>query len=104
MALYVVATPIGNSKDITLRALEILKSAELIIGEEMKVLRQILKNAGVQAPQAETLNEHSTTKDIEFFVGECRDKTVALVSDCGTPGFCDPGADLVKACRKAGVA
>lgn len=104
MALHVVSTPIGNPKDITLHAVEILKSADLVIGEEMKALRQILKNAGVMAAKTETLNEHSTDKDIEFFVGECRSKIVALVSDCGTPGFCDPGADLVKACRKAGVA
>jgi 16S rRNA (cytidine1402-2'-O)-methyltransferase len=103
MALYVVSTPIGNPKDITLHAVDILTSADLVIGEEMKVLRQILKNVGVQAPATETLNEHSDEKDIEFLVGECRDKIVALVSDCGTPGFCDPGADLVKACRKAGI-
>lgn len=104
MALFVVATPIGNSKDFTLRALEALRSADLVIGEEPKALRSILKAAGVQAPAVDRLNEHSTPKDIEFFVGECRDKNVALVSDCGTPGFCDPGSDLVAACRKAGVA
>lgn len=104
MALFVVATPIGNPKDISMRALEVLKSAELIIGEELKELRQILKNAGVQALAMDQLNEHSTSKDIEFFVGECRSKNVALVSDCGTPGFCDPGSDLVKACRDSGIA
>jgi 16S rRNA (cytidine1402-2'-O)-methyltransferase len=104
MALFVVATPIGNDKDFTLRALEVLKSAELVIGEELKALRPILKAAGVMAPAMEQLNEHSTSEDIEFLLGECRTKSVALVSDCGTPGFCDPGADLVAACRKAGVA
>lgn len=103
MALFVVATPIGNDKDFTLRALEVLKSAELVIGEELKALRPILKAAGVMAPAMEQLNEHSTAQDIEFLLGECREKSVALVSDCGTPGFCDPGADLVAACRKAGV-
>jgi 16S rRNA (cytidine1402-2'-O)-methyltransferase len=104
MALFVVATPIGNDKDFTLRALEVLKAADLVIGEELKALRPILKAAGVMAPAMEQLNEHSTGEDIEFLLGECRDKNVALVSDCGTPGFCDPGADLVAACRKAGVA
>lgn len=103
MPLFVIATPIGNPQDISLRAVEILRQAELVIGEELKVLRQILKSVGVQAPHLERLNEHSTRDDIDFFVKECQQKNVALVSDCGTPGFCDPGADLVKACRTAGV-
>lgn len=104
MALFVVATPIGNDKDFTLRALEVLKAADLVVGEELKALRPILKAAGVMAPALEQLNEHSSAEDVEFLVGECRSKNVALVSDCGTPGFCDPGADLVAACRRAGVA
>jgi 16S rRNA (cytidine1402-2'-O)-methyltransferase len=104
MALFVVATPIGNPGDFTQRGLEALRSADLIIGEELKPLRQILKAAGVQAPAMDQLNEHSRPADIEHFLGECRVKNVALVSDCGTPGFCDPGADLVAACHKAGVA
>lgn len=104
MALFVVATPIGNPKDISERALETLRTADLIIGEEMKVLRQTLKNAGVNGIPLEQLNEHSDARDFEHFVEECRSKKVALVSDCGTPGFCDPGAELVDACAKAGVA
>lgn len=103
MALFVVATPIGHPADITLRALETLKSADLVIGEELKALRQILKAAGIQAGRTDQLNEHSRPEDIEYFVGECRDKTVALVSDCGTPGVFDPGAELVSACRRAGI-
>ncbi len=103
MALFMVATPIGNNKDFSLRALEILREADLIVGEETKALRQILKAAGVQAKAMDQLNEHSDKKDIEFLTGECRDKTVALVSDCGTPGFADPGADLVASCRRAGI-
>jgi len=103
MALFVVATPIGNNKDFTVRALEVLRSADLVVGEELKALRPILKAAGVMAPALEQLNEHSSAEDVEFLVGECRAKSVALVSDCGTPGFCDPGADLVAACRAAGV-
>jgi 16S rRNA (cytidine1402-2'-O)-methyltransferase len=103
MPLFVVATPIGNEKDFSRRALEVLRSAQLIIGEELKVLRQILKAAGVQGIVLDRLNEHSGPQDIAHFVEECRTKTVALVSDCGTPGFCDPGADLVAACAQAGV-
>lgn len=103
MALFVVATPIGNPKDITSRAYDILRSADLIIGEELKALRQILKNAGIQAKAMDQLNEHSKPADIQFLMQECRDKKVALVSDCGTPGFCDPGAELTKACHQAGI-
>jgi 16S rRNA (cytidine1402-2'-O)-methyltransferase len=103
MALFVVATPIGNSKDFTERALEALRTADLVIGEELKPLRQILKSAGVQAPAMDQLNEHSRPADVEHLLEQCRVKNVALVSDCGTPGFCDPGADLVHACHKAGI-
>lgn len=98
MALFVVATPIGNSQDLSIRARESLANADLVIGEELKVLRQTLKSAGVQAPATDELNEHSNAKDIEHFVSECAVKNVVLVSDCGTPGFCDPGAELVAAC------
>lgn len=104
MPLFVVATPIGNPQDFSARALEALRAADLVIGEETKVLRQILKAAGVQARAIDQLNEHSTAQDIAHFVNECRDKNVALVSDCGTPGFCDPGAELVQACAQEEVA
>jgi len=100
MPLFVIATPIGNPKDFTLRALEILRTADLIIGEEPKALRQILKAAGVQAKATDQLNEHSDSRDIEHLSEACRDQTVALVSDCGTPGFSDPGAELVAACAR----
>lgn len=103
MSLFVVATPIGNPEDLSPHAAEVLKSADLVIGEELKVLRQILKHAGVQAKSIDQLNEHSKPGDIQFLLNECRTKKVALVSDAGTPGFCDPGADLVKACHQAGV-
>lgn len=103
MPLFMVATPIGNPADLSERAREILRKADLIIGEELKELRQTLKAAGVQARAMDQLNEHSREADIEHFVSEARSKKVALVSDCGTPGFCDPGADLVKACRKEGI-
>lgn len=103
MPVFIVATPIGNPSDISLRAKETLAQADLVIGEELKELRQILKAAGVQAKAIDQLNEHSRPADIEHFVREARDKNIALVSDCGTPGFCDPGADLVDACYRAGI-
>lgn len=103
MALSVVATPIGNPFDISLRAVEALKDAELIIGEERKITALILKTHKIGQKTIELLNEHSDKEDLEFLLSECKTKNVALVSDCGTPAFCDPGADLVKACRKQSI-
>ena len=102
MALYIVATPIGNEEDISLRAIRHLKAADLVIGEEPRPVRQLLKTLEITKP-IDKLNEHSDQKDIEFFVSECSKKNVVLVSDAGTPGFCDPGNQLVKACREAGI-
>lgn len=100
MSLHLVSVTIGHPDDISLRALQTLREAEVIIGEETKPLFQLLKHHQIPRPaMAEFLNEHSKDVDIDFFVGLCREKKVALVTDCGTPGFCDPGAVLVKRCR-----
>ncbi len=102
--LYLVSVPVGHPDDISLRALQILKTAEVIIGEETKPLFQLLKHHNIPRPEvAEFLNEHSKDVDIDFFVGLCREKNVALVTDCGTPGFCDPGAALVRRCRMENI-
>lgn len=103
MALFVVATPIGHPKDITVRALETLKKADLIIGEEERELSKFLKINNLLDKPTQLLNEHSIKKDIEELLNLCRQKNVALVSDCGTPGFCDPGSDLVQLCHKNSI-
>lgn len=103
MSLYIVATPIGNADDITLRALEILKSAQIIIGEERSVCSKLLKKYGIEGKTIELLNEHSTNTEIEALLTLCKSQTCALVSDAGTPVFCDPGSHLIKLCREAGV-
>ena len=104
MSLTLVSVPIGHTGDITLRAVDVLRSADLIIGEETKPLFQLFRDLGLPRPEkAEFLNEHSKDVDYEFFLEQCRTKKVALVTDCGTPGFCDPGAELVRRCRAAGV-
>lgn len=103
MPLFVVATPIGNPQDISMRAIEVLRKADVIIGEELKVLRQTLKSVQIQARQIDVLNEHSTAEDIAHFVEIGRTHNLALVSDCGTPGFCDPGAELVRAFHDAKI-
>ncbi len=104
MSLYVIATPIGNPQDLSFRAHSILSQADLIIGEEPKVLRRRLKEWGLPLKPMECLNEHSRQGDLSELAELCLShSTVALVSDCGTPGFCDPGAELVALCRKKGV-
>jgi 16S rRNA (cytidine1402-2'-O)-methyltransferase len=98
--LYVVATPIGDTAEITLRALQILKEADIVLCESTKEASKLLKVHAIKANSYEVLDEHSKPEDIKELLKMCREKTVALVSDCGTPGFCDPGADLIGLCRK----
>jgi 16S rRNA (cytidine1402-2'-O)-methyltransferase len=100
MSLTVVATPIGNYLDITLRAIETLKSCDAIICEELKPARVLLKRIGIE-PSSKLLyqlNEHSKTPELPEYLNLCREKNIALISDCGTPGFCDPGSQLVNLC------
>lgn len=101
--LYVVATPIGDSSEITLRALEILKSCELIICEGTKETSKLLRAHGLSGKKYEILDEHSKPEDLHRLLQLCRAQDAALVTDCGTPGFCDPGADLVRLCRQNGL-
>lgn len=100
MALFVVATPIGHKDDISLRALDILKQVPVVIGEERKEVSKLLRSHGITGKELELLNEHSEPFDVERLMNICRERDVALVTDCGTPGFCDPGARLVALCRK----
>lgn len=104
MSLILVATPIGHSKDITLRALESLREADIVIGEEFREVSTLLKRLEIVGKKMEVLNEHSKDDDILALAELCAQHKVALVTDCGTPGFCDPGARLVAVCRKKGIA
>ncbi len=103
MSLTLVATPIGDPKDISLRALEALRACDFILGEEKRVLMPFLKSHGLEKKPVDFLNEHSKERDLKDYLGLCREKYVCLVSDCGTPGFCDPGADLVELCRNENI-
>lgn len=101
MKLSVVATPIGNLEDITLRALRIFKEADLILCEDTRVTRKLLSHYEITTP---TLSFHSqsgaskTQKIIELLK---EDKHIVLVSDAGTPGVSDPGAELLSDIREA---
>lgn len=99
MSLTLVPTPIGHKDDFTLRGLAALREAEVLIVEEYKESSQWLRAHGITGKEMHLLNEHSTANDCAELLKLCESKNVALITDCGTPGFADPGADLVKLCR-----
>lgn len=95
--LYLIPTPIGNWEDMTLRALRLLKEVDLVVCEEFKEGKTLLKKAGLERP-LENLNEHNTIEATKRILGYLLGgKSVALVSDGGTPVFSDPGTELVQA-------
>ncbi|MEK6773329.1 MAG: 16S rRNA (cytidine(1402)-2'-O)-methyltransferase [Bdellovibrionota bacterium] len=102
--LYLVATPIGDPQEISLRALTVFKMAEVVICESTKETAQLLKFHGITGKKFEILDEHSKADDLKYLLELCRQSNVALASDCGTPGFCDPGAELVKLCNQNDIA
>lgn len=101
-ALYVVATPIGNLSDVTLRALEVLRSVGIIAAEDTRVTRRLLERHGISAKLI-AVHEHNERTAAQRIVGLLTEgNSVALVSDAGTPGIADPGATVVAAVRDAG--
>ncbi|MEK7167843.1 MAG: 16S rRNA (cytidine(1402)-2'-O)-methyltransferase [Patescibacteria group bacterium] len=94
--LYIVGTPIGNLKDITLRALEILKSADLIACEDTRVSKKLLDHYEIKTKLV-SYHQHSNEKKVSFLLQELASgKEIALITDAGTPGISDPGNLLVK--------
>jgi 16S rRNA (cytidine1402-2'-O)-methyltransferase len=101
--LYLVATPIGNYDDMTVRALNTLRSADLVIYEERREGDRLMRHFGIEKP-VETLNEHNEAASSHNILHHLRTgKNVALVSDCGTPVFSDPGQLLVAKAIAAGI-
>lgn len=95
--LFIVATPIGNAQDITLRAIETLKSVDAIICEERKDGSRLLKQLEITGKPLIELNEHNEGEMIqEVLIDLMNGKNMALISDCGTPVFSDPGKLLLK--------
>jgi len=94
--LYIVATPIGNLKDITLRALETLKSADLILAEDTRVIQKLLFHYEIKRP-VKRYDEYSKSGVYEEIKSRLqKGEAVVLVSDAGTPGIADPGPKLVE--------
>jgi 16S rRNA (cytidine1402-2'-O)-methyltransferase len=101
--LYIVATPIGNLRDITLRALDILKTADLVAAEDTRVTGGLLSAYGISA-RLFACHEHNERSAAAALVDKLRaGSSIALVSDAGTPGISDPGAVVVRAARAAGI-
>ena len=102
--LYIVATPIGNLEDITLRALRVLKEADLIAAEDTRHTRKLLSYFGIKTPLISYHAHNQASRGPELIRRLEAGENMALVSDAGTPGFSDPGADLVARAWEAGVA
>ena len=100
--LYVVATPIGNLEDITLRALKVLKSVQLVAAEDTRRTGILLRHFDIKVPIV-SVHEHNERGRVEKIAARlAKGESVALVTDAGTPGVSDPGATLVGAIRAAG--
>ncbi len=102
-ALYIVSTPIGNMEDISFRALFILRNTDIIAAEDTRVTNNLLKHYNIQKRIISYYSRVENTK-IDFIISELKEnKTVALVSDAGTPCISDPGNILVSRCIEEGI-
>jgi 16S rRNA (cytidine1402-2'-O)-methyltransferase len=101
-SLYIVATPIGNLEDITLRALRVLREASLIAAEDTRTTRKLLSHYDIHTPLT-SYHDHNRAQKIPVIVKALEQGDVALVSDAGTPGISDPGLELVQAAIDRGV-
>jgi 16S rRNA (cytidine1402-2'-O)-methyltransferase len=103
VCLYIVPTPIGNLADITYRAINILNEVDLILAEDTRTSSVLLKHYNIQKPVS-SYHQHNEHKIAEHLVQQLQvGKTMALITDAGTPGISDPAYLLVKACIEAGV-
>ena len=101
--LYLVPTPIGNLDDITLRALQVLREADSILAEDTRTTSVLLKHFGIEKRMQayHKFNEHAVVQSVAAAIAAGR--SIALVSDAGTPGISDPGFLLVRTCLEAGI-
>jgi 16S rRNA (cytidine1402-2'-O)-methyltransferase len=101
--LYIVPTPIGNLEDITLRALRILKEADMILAEDTRTTGNLLKHFSI-SNKLQSHHLHNEHKSIEYLVEHMKaGQTLALVSDAGTPAISDPGFMLIRECIKNNI-
>ena len=101
--IKIISTPIGNFADITLNALESLKNADVILCEDTRKTDVLLKFHNILGKKLLIHNEHTTEKDLDYFLELAKTQTVCLVCDAGTPLICDPGHKIIAKARKEGV-
>ncbi len=100
--LYVVATPIGNLEDISLRALRVLREVKLIAAEDTRKTRRLLNAYNIETPLT-SYHEHSKRAKLDYLLGYLEKEDLALVSEAGMPGLSDPGYDLIVAAIEGGI-
>jgi len=100
--LFVVATPIGNLEDISLRALRVLREVTVIAAEDTRRTAKLLSYYGIHTPTL-SFHAHNSHARLPQLLKRLRHESIALVTDAGTPGVSDPGAELVAACRQEGL-
>jgi 16S rRNA (cytidine1402-2'-O)-methyltransferase len=98
--LYVVATPIGNLSDITIRALEVLKSVDLVASVDTRHSGMLLKHFGIKKPLLSYHEHNEAMRTAQLAERLAAGETVALITDAGTPGLSDPGARLIRECTR----
>ncbi len=96
--LYIVATPIGNLGDITLRSLEVLKSVDLVAAEDTRHSGMLMKHFGIKKPFISYHEHNEAKRTAELIERLAGGETVALITDAGTPGLSDPGLRLIREC------
>ena len=101
--LYVVATPIGNLGDMTLRALEVLKSVDVIAAEDTRHSGMLLKHFEIKKPLVSYHEHNEAMRTAQLVERLAADENVALITDAGTPALSDPGARLIRACIERGL-
>jgi 16S rRNA (cytidine1402-2'-O)-methyltransferase len=101
--LYIVPTPIGNLQDITLRAIEVLKSADLILAEDTRTSSKLLNHYQIHRPLS-SYHQHNEHKILQHLVNQLMEgKNIAVITDAGTPGISDPAFLLIRECIKVEI-
>lgn len=103
MPLVFVPTPLGNLRDITLRAIDVLKECELVVAEDSRVARRLLSALSLPGKEIRSYREQNARSATGPILARARSALVAVVTDAGTPGISDPGTELVAAAREAGI-
>jgi 16S rRNA (cytidine1402-2'-O)-methyltransferase len=100
--LYVVATPIGNLEDITLRALRVLREVKLIAAEDTRKTRRLLNHYNIKTPVT-SYYEHNKLSKLDYILDQLKENDVAIVSEAGMPGISDPGYELIVAASRKNI-